>query len=276
MATLHALYCRRTRGYSFGCVRAGLPRPFLRGEVNRRWHKSTRSAVRGAETGCAPGRFENNSKSSATSLDLMPTLRLFEPSATIQVGRILTGRMLALHVLPVCAYSAPACLYLAFVCVFASLPVLADTACLRERLVLARAPCAQIPCTFLRVLACACALNALGQHPQLQPRPSGGDSPLQSWARGVDTYDWRAAASTLVDFVLTARFCMLRRDPPPTTPPTQHPYIQQPSATYSHTPHGMSANLIKLFRNIPLRVLRTPVREFAFPECEFPTLALYQ
>jgi len=61
------------------------------------------------------------------------------------------------------------------------------------------------------------------QHPPVssftglhRPRPLGGDSPPQSWARGVDTYDWRAAASTLVDFVLTASFCMHRRDYPST------------------------------------------------------------
>jgi len=186
------------------------------------------------------------------------------------------ARVLALHVLPVCAFSAPACAYLAFVCVFA----LADTACLRERVVLARAPCARVSCICLRMpllclrvcFLCTWSTSSIAA----EPRPLGGDSPSQSWARGVHICNWRAAASTLVDFVLTARFCMLRRDPPPTTPPTQHPYIQQPSATHSHTPHGMSANLIKLFRNIPLRVLRTPVREFAFPECEFPTLALYQ
>jgi len=109
-----------------------------------------------------------------------------------------------------------------------------------------------------------------------RPRPLGGDFPSSSWARGVDTYDWRAATSTVVDFVLTASFCMHFRDLPPLLPPTQHPYMRLPSTTHSHTPHGMSAHLIKLLRNIPLRVLRTPVRESALPECEFPTLALYQ
>jgi len=48
----------------------------------------SRSAARGAETGCAPGRFEYKCKSSATSLDLMPTLRSFGPSSTVQVGCI--------------------------------------------------------------------------------------------------------------------------------------------------------------------------------------------
>jgi len=59
------------------------------------------------------------------------------------------------------AYSAPACAYLAFVCVFVSLLVLADTACLRQRVVLARAPCARMPCTCLRVTLlylCVCFL----------------------------------------------------------------------------------------------------------------------
>jgi len=84
-------HCRGTRGCSFGCVRAGLPRPFLRGVVDRRWHEPTRATARGAETGCASDRFENNSKSSATSLDFMPTPRSFGPSSTIQVCRISPG-----------------------------------------------------------------------------------------------------------------------------------------------------------------------------------------
>ena len=71
-------------------------------------------------------------------------------------------------------------------------------------------------------------------------------------------YDWRTAASTLVDFVITASFFMHRRDPPPIHPPTQHSYMQPPSTTHSHTPHGIWANLIILFRNIPLRVVSTP------------------
>jgi len=82
---------------------------------------------------------------------------------------------------------------------------------------------------------------------------------------------------TRVDFVLTVTLSMHRRDLTPILPPTQHTCMQPPSATHSHPPHGMSANLIKLCsRNIPLRVLWTPVRVFAFSECEFPTLALYQ
>jgi len=60
-----------------------------------------------------------------------------------------------------------------------------------------------------------------------------------------------AIASTLVD----AGFCIHNRDPPPIHPPTQHLYMQPPSTTHSHTPHGMSSYLIaKKFRNIPLRV----------------------
>ena len=51
-----------------------------------RWHEPTRSAARGAETGCAPGK--NNPKSSDTSLDLIPTLRSFGPSLE---GRISPG-----------------------------------------------------------------------------------------------------------------------------------------------------------------------------------------
>ena len=90
----------------------------------------------------------------------------------------------------------------------------------------------------------------------------GGLSP-QSWARGVDTYDWRAAAPTLVDFVLIASFCMHHWDPPPILLPTQDPHMQPPPTRHSRTPYGMSAHLINLFRNIPLRVLLTPVRESA-------------
>jgi len=128
--------------------------------VNRTWNELTRSAARGAETGCAPGRFEKNSKSSATSLDLIPTLRSFGTASTTQVGRILTGRMLALHVLPVCAYSAPACLYLAFVCVFASLLVAPATACSACALLVLECPglvcacfCCACACAFPRVLS---------------------------------------------------------------------------------------------------------------------------
>jgi len=60
-------------------------------------------------------------------------------------------QVLALHGLPVCAYSVPACAYLASVFVFASLLVLADTACLPERVVLARVPRARTACICLRV-----------------------------------------------------------------------------------------------------------------------------
>ena len=89
--------------------------------------------------------------------------------------------------------------------------------------------CACLPC------ACLCTLSALGRHPQLQSRPLGDGSPPQSWARSVDTYDWRAAASILVDFVLTASLCMHHRDPQPIPSHTQHPYMQQSSTTHSHT-----------------------------------------
>ena len=64
----------------------------------------------------------------------------------------------------------------------------------------------------------------------------GGGLPLSSWARGIDTYDWRAVPSTLVDFVLTASFCMHRRDSPPIPSPTQHPYMYDPPP-HSHTFH---------------------------------------
>jgi len=79
-----------------------------------------------------------------------------------------------------------------------------------------------------------------------RPRPLGGDSPPQSWSRCGDTYDRRAAAQNLVDWVLglTVTFSMHRRDLTPILPPTQHHCLQPPSTTHSHPPHGMSANLI--------------------------------
>ena len=148
--------------------------------VDRRWHEPTRSAARGAETGCAPGKFKNNTKSLDTNLGLMPALRSFGPS-----GRISPGRVLALHVLAVCTYSAPACAYLAFVCVFAILLVLADTARLRQRVVLVWVPCARLPCTCLRVpLLClrvcfrARAFSALGLFLNCSYKHWGGTLPL--------------------------------------------------------------------------------------------------
>ena len=84
-------------------------------------------------------------------------------------------------------------------------------------------------------------------------------------------------SADLVDLVLTVPFSMHRQDLTPILPPTHHPCMQPPSTTHSHPPHGMSANLIKLCsQSVPLRVLRTPVRESALPECELPTLAFYQ
>ena len=78
------------------------------GVDNPRWHEPTCSAARGAKTGCAPGRFENNSKSSATSLDLIPTLRSFGSSSTIQMGRISPG--------PGACTACPSCLRVLCTC----------------------------------------------------------------------------------------------------------------------------------------------------------------
>ena len=81
--------------------------------------------------------------------------------------------------------------------------------------------------------------------------------------RPLETYDWRAAASTLVDLVLTAAISMHRWDLTPILPPTHHPCMQPPYTTHSHLPHGMSANLTKLFsRNIPLRFMLTWLKAF--------------
>ena len=48
----------------------------------------------------------------------------------------------------------------------------------------------------------------------------GGTFPPPSWARGGDTYDWRAAAPTLFVFVLNATSSMLRQERPHTRPNT--------------------------------------------------------
>jgi len=98
---------------------------------------------------------------SPKQFSLPATVRSLGPFSTIVEGRIFLvssyakgqrqrhvqclARVLALHVLLVCAYCAPACAYLAFVCAFASLFVLADTQCLRARVVLARVPFARVP-----------------------------------------------------------------------------------------------------------------------------------
>jgi len=60
----------------------------------------------------------------------------------------------------------------------------------------------------------------------LFPRPLGGDSPPQPWARGGVTYYQRATAPTLFVFVLTATCSMLRRDLTPGLAPSHHPCMQ--------------------------------------------------
>jgi len=57
---------------------------------------------------------------------------------------------------------------------------------------------------------------------------------------------------------------------------THYPPLE-PCTRHSHSLHGIKATfVISSPQNIPLRVLRTPVRESAFSKCESPTLALYQ
>jgi len=118
------------------------------------------------------------------------------------------------------------------------------------------------------------------QHPPCplsQATAIGGGLPPSIMGSRRRLLHCRAAWPTLVDFVLTITVSTYRRDLTPILPPTQHPCMQPLSATHSFPPHGLSANLIKLCsRNIPPRVLRTPVREYVSHECEFPTLALYQ
>jgi len=117
----------------------------------------------------------------------MPTLRSFGLSSTIQVGRISPSQVLALQVLPVCTYNAPACAYLAFVCVFTSLLVLADTARLRQRVVLACFLCSNA----LHLFAHAFALPArvLSLHLVFSSIATTTIVSSQSWVRGVDTDD---------------------------------------------------------------------------------------
>jgi len=66
------------------------------------------------------------------------------------------ARVLVLHVPFVCVCAclcfAPICVYV-LVCEFVSLPVLADNPYLHACVVLARAICARVPCSCLRVLS---------------------------------------------------------------------------------------------------------------------------
>ena len=75
----------------------------------------------------------------------------------------------------------------------------------------------------------------------------GGGLPSRSWARSGETYDWRAAAPTLFDFLLAATCTMLRQDLTPSLAPTQHntfarnhtplpPPSVIPSPTHPHLP----------------------------------------
>ena len=134
-----------------------------------RWHEPTRSAARGAETGCAPGKFETTPKSSATGLDLMPTVRSFG----IVVGRIsllanyakvqrqrhvsdTTATRLRVPCLRLCVCQ-PACVgryrVPARACGALHRPLVRECPALF---------CACLPC------ACACALSALGRQTQSQ------------------------------------------------------------------------------------------------------------
>ena len=114
-----------------------------------RWHESTLSAARGTETGCAPGK--NNTKSSDTSLDLMPTLHSYGPWFNILEGRILpaTG---ACTTWPSCLRVLCACLRVPCLCF-----CVCQSACVGRHRVPARAcgacefPRARIPCLYLRV-----------------------------------------------------------------------------------------------------------------------------
>ena len=53
---------------------------------------------------------------------------------------------------------------------------------------------------------------------------------------GVDTYEWRAAAPTLFDFVLTVTSSIHRRDLTHIRTPTQHPCMQPPDLQHALTP----------------------------------------
>ena len=75
------------------------------------------------------------------------------------------ARVLALHALPVCAYSAPACVYLALVCAFASQFALVDTTCLRARVLCLCGTYMLASSAYICVCAAcasACAVYCLG------------------------------------------------------------------------------------------------------------------
>jgi len=78
-----------------------------------RWHEPTRSAARGAQTSCAPGK--NNPKSSDTSLDLIHTLRSFGQSFTILKGLISPGSG-ACTAWPSCLRVLCTCLRVPYLC----------------------------------------------------------------------------------------------------------------------------------------------------------------
>jgi len=110
-------------------------------------------------------------------------------------------------------------------------------------------------CTCLKFCCWLCShhsplhiLKPPPQHPPCylsQTTTIGGGLPpsiMGSW-RLHCCAEWR----TRVDYVFTTTLSMPRRDLTPILPTTHHPCMQPFSAPHSYPPHGMSANLIKLF-----------------------------
>ena len=105
--------------------------------------------------------------------------------------------------------------------------------------------CAQAPLKILNIPPCPLSQAFTGHD-------HWGGTPLLNHGRAASTLTigarqrllWLTLFSPLA-FACTAETIL---------PPAQN-YMRPSSSTHSHTPHGMSAHLIKLFRNIPLRVM---------------------
>jgi len=87
-------------------------------------------------------------------------------------------------------------------------------------------------------------------------RPLGRKSPPRWWARGGDTYNWRAAAPTLFAFVLAGTCTMLRQDLTPSLSPTQHPCMQPHFTLTSSQPTPLWVRTVGGVRWVEYGVMR--------------------
>ena len=89
------------------------------------------------------------------------------------------------------------------------------------------------------------------KHKKISNRPGhdhwGGAAPPQPWARGGDTYDWRASVPTLFVFVLTTTYSVLHQDLTPGLAPSQH-LCMQPHLTPNSSPptHPISISILAI------------------------------